>query len=170
MLGITSNPFHYCTTNRYPEMAYPFSTIELCSYTLMVFLAFLIFPHPTKTTFNELSHDIFSDTARYFLYTDPFLFIVLCPFFLFFFLSLSFSSCWIWMLARILFSLATMHHAAMQFSYSRVAAKDTLPPEAAAAAANNSVGGSGAGGSADVNSTAVGGANVVVVGQSLPTP
>lgn len=52
---------------------------------------------------------IFSDTTRYFLYTDPSLFIVLCPFFLFFFLSLFFSSCWIWMLARILFSYS--HHA-----------------------------------------------------------
>jgi len=67
-----------------------------------------------------------------------------------------------------------MHHAAMQPSYSRVAAKDTLLPEAAAVAAASSTrlsnSGSGSDGSADVNSIAIGGANVVVDGQSLPTP
>lgn len=48
--------------------------------------------------------------------------------------------------------------------YSRVAAKETFPPEAAAAAANNSVGGNG--GSGDVCSVGV----ATVVGQLLATP
>lgn len=66
------------------------------------------------------------------------------------------------------FRITIVHHTAMRSFYSRVAAKDTLPPEAAAAATNNR--GSDADGSADVNSIAIRGANVVVVGQSLPTP
>lgn len=48
--------------------------------------------------------------------------------------------------------------------YSRVAAKETFPPEAAAAAANNSVGGNG--GSGDVCSVGA----ATVVGQLLATP
>lgn len=71
-----------------------------------------------------------------------------------------------------LFSLVGGQHASRRCRgpYSRVAAKDTLPPDAAAAAASRSVGGSGAGGNADVSSIVVGGIDVVVVGQSLPTP
>lgn len=48
--------------------------------------------------------------------------------------------------------------------YSRVAAKETFPPDAAAAAANNRVGGNG--GSGDVCSVGVD----AVVGQLLATP
>lgn len=140
--------------------------IEFCSSTLVVFLLPFSNERPTNC------RAIFSDIAQYFLYADPSLFI---PSLSFIFFSLFPSHHAGYGCSReYYFHITIMHHAAMQPFYSRVAAKDTLPPEAAAAAAASSTrpsnSGSGSDGSADVNSIAIGGAKDVVDGQSLPTP